>query len=97
MNHHQLLNEYVLYNFFAFYRILVVKSNYRQYNKLKRRNNALLSRKFALALVNFNTKIKGSIFFSCQLFEKLDKRQKYLSFMMRQQKVSLKLYHLMII
>ena len=96
MNHHQLLNEYVLYNFFAFYRILVVKSNYRQY-KLKRRNNALLSRKFALALVNFNTKIKGSIFFPCQSFEKLDKRQKYLSFMTRQQKVSLKLYHLMII
>ena len=26
-NHHQLLNDYVRYNFFAFYQILIVKSN----------------------------------------------------------------------
>ena len=43
INHHQLLNEYVLLNFFAFYQTLIVKSN-----KLKRRKNALPSWDFAL-------------------------------------------------
>ena len=50
INHHQRLNEYVLQNLFSFYQtlILIVKSNEKQYNKLKRRKNALCSWEFAL-------------------------------------------------
>ena len=49
INHHQLLNEYVLHDFFAFYHtLLIVKNNWKQYNTLRRRKNALPSWEFAL-------------------------------------------------
>ena len=45
--HHQLLNEYVLHNFFTFYQTLLIVKR-KQYNKLRKRKYALPSWEFAL-------------------------------------------------
>lgn len=50
--HHQLLCQYVWYNFFAFYQIFIVKSNHWPCNKLQKRKNAFLLRSLVKPVLN---------------------------------------------